>query len=103
MTCRAMRGTDFEREFVPQPTDFLCFEKESQQRKRPQDARLSVADGDGGALCFSTVRAGPGTRVGYAAAQTTVPDGPLTVCDARRALWGAPVRCSDRCLEAIDG
>ena len=75
-------GLYLKREFVPQPTDFLCFAKESQQRKatraRGQSCGLT-------ALCFSTVRAGPETRVGCAAAQTTVPDGSLTACDARRA------------------
>ena len=41
--------------------------------------------------------------VDISAAQTTVLDGLLTGCDARRVLWGAPVRCSDRCHEAVDG
>ena len=77
-----------ERDFGPQPTYFLCFAKESRQRKATRDARLSAAFGAGGPLCFSPARAVPETRVSCAAAQTTGPDFPRAGCDARRALRG---------------
>ncbi len=75
------------------PPYFLCFAKESRQRKATRDARLSAAFGVGGPLCFSPARAVPETRVSCAAAQTTGPDFPRAGCDARRALRdGTPAK-----------
>ena len=50
------------------PPYFLCFAKESRQRKATRDASPSVACGDGGPLRFSKTAAAPEWRVGYAAA-----------------------------------
>ena len=91
-----MRGTDFKREFVPQPTDFLCFAKESQQRKatpgrtpvRRLRRRWSLA------LLESQGRHGMARRLRRRLAVT---DSPLTFCDAQRALRGEKRRCATVC------
>jgi hypothetical protein len=61
-------GLDWGGSSSRMPTDFLCFAKESQQRKATRDARPSAACGDGGPLRFSKVRAATEWRVGCAAA-----------------------------------
>ena len=90
--CRA--GTDFGRECVPPPPYFLCFAKESRQRKatpgRPPVRRLwrrwSLA------LLASPGRPGMARRLRRRLAG---PDCPRAGCDAQRALWGPnPVKRS---------
>ena len=67
------------------PTDFLCFAKESQQKRRP-GRRPSAACGDGGPR-FSKVRAAT-EMARRLRRRLAVTDSPLTFCDAQRALRG---------------
>ena len=78
---------DLRREFVSHPTDFLCFAKESQQRKAtPGRAPVRRLWRRGSlALLESQGRHGMARRLRRRLAVAEIP---LTFCDAQRALRG---------------